>query len=292
MAVAHQRGALHLDRGAAVEDAVDHALERGAGGLVDDVEELVDAEPLGLADGPPGALLGDRVHELDAAAVVGGDDAVGDAPQRGGEPGLPDPQVALELLEPGDVGEGGDGAGDGPLRAEDGRGAPQEDAVGAVEALEVHLLGVDDLAAAQAPGHGPVAGLVGAAVRVEGAVLAPALHGEGGGAPRPDPLRGPVLQVDLAAGVADDDAVRAVAQHRLEQAAVRVDHGAEALDLAAQGLDVLLGDGGGGGVEGRELRGRRVQRLEGGDAPVDLGEDRTDQPLLLGRRRRLDHGGP
>ncbi len=268
-AAAEERRAGHLDRGAVAEHAGDEARGDGprrgrvrARALPDDAEDVVDAEALGLGDGPARGLLGDRVHELDAAVLVRGDDPVRDAPQRRREPRPADAQIPLELLEVGDVGERGDRAGDVAVGPVEGRGAAEEDAVGAVEALEVHLLRLGDLARGEAAGHAPVARIVGAAVGVEGAVLGPALHRVGGGAARPDALRGPVLQGDLAAGVADEDAVLAVGEHRLELAAVALGEHPQALDLAAQRLHLLLGEGGRRGRQSRERRGGRVVRLQ------------------------------
>ncbi len=56
----------------------DRVLERLAGGPIDDVEDLVHGEAVGVFVGPAGELLGDVVHGVDASLGVAGDDAVAD----------------------------------------------------------------------------------------------------------------------------------------------------------------------------------------------------------------------
>ena len=56
-----------------------------AGGLVDDVEDLVERAVLGLGLGPSGEFLGDRVHHLDAAFGVACDDSIADGGKRGAQ---------------------------------------------------------------------------------------------------------------------------------------------------------------------------------------------------------------
>ncbi len=56
-----------------------------AGGFVDDVEDFLDRVPRGLGCGPPGKLLGDRVHRLDVALGVAGDDRVADGLKGGAQ---------------------------------------------------------------------------------------------------------------------------------------------------------------------------------------------------------------
>ena len=63
-----------------------------AGGLVDDVEDLVEREVAGLGLWPSGEFLGDGVHHLDAAFGVASDDSIADGGKRGA-------QVLLRLEE-------------------------------------------------------------------------------------------------------------------------------------------------------------------------------------------------
>ncbi len=56
-----------------------------AGGLVEDVEDLLEGKAGGGVLRPSGELLGDGIHELDAALDVAGDDAVADGGEGGAE---------------------------------------------------------------------------------------------------------------------------------------------------------------------------------------------------------------
>ena len=66
-------------------DLDDGIFDGQAGGLVDDVEDLVEREVACLGLGPSGEFLGDGVHHLDAAFGVAGDDSIADGGKRGAQ---------------------------------------------------------------------------------------------------------------------------------------------------------------------------------------------------------------
>ena len=72
-----------------------------AGRFVDDVEDLGVGPPSASRDVQPGELFRGGIEKGDAACGVGGDDGIGDAGERGGEPllALADPLVGLVLVE-------------------------------------------------------------------------------------------------------------------------------------------------------------------------------------------------
>jgi len=73
------------------------AFHLGPRALVDDAEHLADGLAHGLGLRPAGEGLGHRVHEEDAALVVGGDDGIADALQRGREPPLIEGELASRV---------------------------------------------------------------------------------------------------------------------------------------------------------------------------------------------------
>ena len=74
--------ALRLDRAAFAQRARDRIGDRRAGGFVDDGEHLGDGALTRFGQWPSREPLGDRIHELDAARRVDGDDRVGDRRER------------------------------------------------------------------------------------------------------------------------------------------------------------------------------------------------------------------
>jgi hypothetical protein len=76
--------------GAALQHLLDRILDRAPSPLVDDVEHLFAVAADGVPHRPAGEVLGHRIHELDVAVDVGGDDGVADALER--------PLVTLALL--------------------------------------------------------------------------------------------------------------------------------------------------------------------------------------------------
>ena len=64
-------------------DLGDGILHRLAGRLVDDAEDFFERPAVGLGLAPAGELLRHRIHHLDPAIGVAGDDPVADGVQRG-----------------------------------------------------------------------------------------------------------------------------------------------------------------------------------------------------------------
>ena len=74
--------AFRFDRAAFAQRARDRIGDRRAGRFVDDGEHLRDRALARFGQRPAGEPLGDRIHELDAARRVDGDDRVGDRRER------------------------------------------------------------------------------------------------------------------------------------------------------------------------------------------------------------------
>jgi len=81
------------------------------GGLVDDVEDLVERKVAGLGLGPSGEFLGDQVHHLDAAfGVAHAMTSIADGGKRGAQVLLGEEELfGASALEVDGVAEGGVG---------------------------------------------------------------------------------------------------------------------------------------------------------------------------------------